>query len=224
MNDWQILLYPLGFLSSLAFGSRFMLQWIYSEYRRASVMTDLFWRLSLLGNISLLFHALIQQQVHICLIQTCNAAMAWRNLNLEGPKEKRWQFHSILLLLISLNLGALIIFASTSYLSSGELTWMRIPQAPWQNSINQTISPFWHLLGFIGVTLFALRFWIQWWNSEHHGQSVVRAPFWWLSLAGGLMTLTYSIHIQDTVNILGPLFGLIPYIRNLILLRQSHGS
>jgi lipid-A-disaccharide synthase len=47
------------------------------------------------------------------------------------------------------------------------------------------------------------------------------AQFWWLSLVGDLMTLAYFTQIYDPVNIVGPALGLIPYIRNLMLLRQS---
>ena len=45
--------------------------------------------------------------------------------------------------------------------------------------------------------------------------------FWWFSLLGGLTLLTYAIHRQDPVFILGQGAGLIVYLRNLYFVRRE---
>ncbi|QKP78696.1 lipid-A-disaccharide synthase N-terminal domain-containing protein [Methyloligella sp. GL2] len=63
--------------------------------------------------------------------------------------------------------------------------------------------------------MFAMRFLVQWVYTERARQSVVPEAFWYFSLAGGLMLLTYAIYRMDPVFILGQAMGLIVYIRNL---------
>ena len=75
-DQWREFLYLLGFLSSAAFGLRMAVQWLHSEYLGKSVVTPIFWRLSLCGNILLALHAFIQLQFHVFLIQSGQ----WRHL------------------------------------------------------------------------------------------------------------------------------------------------
>ncbi len=79
------------------------------------------------------------------------------------------------------------------------------------------ISPetFWILVGLTGQALFFMRFFIQWLATEMARKSVVPTSFWYFSLAGGAILLTYSIYRQDPVFILGQSLGLLIYIRNL---------
>ena len=46
---------------------------------------------------------------------------------------------------------------------------------------------------------------------------VVPTTFWWLSLAGSLFFLVYSLRQRDSVFIFAYAFNWIPYIRNLII-------
>ena len=50
--------------------------------------------------------------------------------------------------------------------------------------------------------------------------------FWYFSLAGGLVTLIYAIHIKNPPFILGQAVPLVIYARNLWLVRreQEQGS
>jgi lipid-A-disaccharide synthase-like uncharacterized protein len=79
----------------------------------------------------------------------------------------------------------------------------------------------WLVVGFFGQATFSMRFLVQWWRSERAGQSVVPLSFWYLSLAGGLLLLSYAIHRRDPVFILGQLTGVLVYLRNLHLIRRS---
>lgn len=73
----------------------------------------------------------------------------------------------------------------------------------------------WVAFGYGGQALFASRFLVQWIATERRKQSVVPTPFWYLSLAGGLVLLAYAIHIRNGVFITGQSFGVIVYARNL---------
>lgn len=78
----------------------------------------------------------------------------------------------------------------------------------------------WLIVGLAGQALFFSRFLVQWVVSEKKGRSVVPLSFWYLSLGGGILLLTYAIHLGDPVFILGQTVGGFVYIRNLILLRR----
>lgn len=63
------------------------------------------------------------------------------------------------------------------------------------------------------------RFLVQWLSSEREQRSVIPVAFWYLSLAGGAMLLTYAIQRRDPVFIFGQSFGVVVYVRNLQLIR-----
>lgn len=81
----------------------------------------------------------------------------------------------------------------------------------------------WLILGYLGQALFFSRFLVQWVASERAGRSVVPVSFWFLSIAGGLILLAYSIWRKDPVFILGQSCGALIYARNLMLIRKEKG-
>jgi lipid-A-disaccharide synthase-like uncharacterized protein len=220
MDDWRVFLYPIGFLSSLAFGARFLLQWMTSEWKKESTVTPAFWKISLVGNLLLLAHSSIQMQFHVALIQTCNGFISWRNLNLMQPSDKQATFGQAKMILSALILAITSLFyLQALFFSEMGFDLFRIPVTPW--SREEQVSPLWHALGMTGLLLFNSRFWVQWWNAERHQNSYLGPSFWWLSLIGDAICLAYFNHLGDPVNLIGPLLGLIPYIRNLMLLRKT---
>jgi lipid-A-disaccharide synthase-like uncharacterized protein len=78
----------------------------------------------------------------------------------------------------------------------------------------------WKVVGWLGNVVFFSRFFVQWYATEKKKQVVVPAAFWWLSLTGSLLLLTYSLRQQDSVFIFAYLFTWIPYIRNLVIHRR----
>ncbi len=215
-GSWQEFLYPLGLLSTVAFTLRFLVQWWASEKARASIVTASFWWLSLGGNIALGVHSFIQAQFLIYIVQLLNAVISMRNLNLMESKESHWSFKNTVAALVLTPILGIIFFSLASYED-----WMRIPTHPFQKS-PLSISALWHVLGGLGVLLFASRFWVQWLQSEFQDTSTLGKPFWWISLLGALFSLAYFARIQDYINLVGPLFGMIPYVRNLLLMRRVH--
>jgi len=79
---------------------------------------------------------------------------------------------------------------------------------------------FWKVIGWLGNAVFFTRFFVQWYATEKKKRVVVPTAFWWLSLAGSLLLLAYSLHKQDSVFIFAYVFTWIPYIRNLIIHRR----
>ena len=78
----------------------------------------------------------------------------------------------------------------------------------------------WLAIGFLGQFLFSARFLVQWLVSEKRRQSVTPVAFWYFSLAGGVILLSYAIHKRDTVFIVGQATGLLVYVRNLMLINR----
>ena len=77
------------------------------------------------------------------------------------------------------------------------------------------------IIGFLGQGLFASRFIVQWIHSEKIGESRIPIVFWYLSIFGGIGLLAYAIFRKDPVIITGQLFGIIIYVRNLVLVYRK---
>ncbi len=73
----------------------------------------------------------------------------------------------------------------------------------------------WVVLGLLGQVLFTGRMIVQWLASEKLQQSVVPPAFWWMSLIGASMLITYFIWRKDIVGFLGQGAGWLIYGRNL---------
>jgi lipid-A-disaccharide synthase-like uncharacterized protein len=79
----------------------------------------------------------------------------------------------------------------------------------------------WKVVGWLGNAVFFSRFFVQWYATEKLKRVVVPAAFWWLSLVGSLLLLSYALfYKQDSVFIFAYAFTWIPYIRNLVIHRQ----
>jgi len=79
----------------------------------------------------------------------------------------------------------------------------------------------WVALGFLGQALFASRFLVQWVCSEREKRSIVPVAFWYLSILGGAVLLSYALWRRDPVFIMGQGCGLVIYFRNLVLIRSQ---
>lgn len=211
LQEW---LYPLGLVSTIAFSLRFLIQWMASEKAHASVVNRPFWWMSLAGNLTLGLHSFIQAQYPIFIVQIINAVISCRNLNLMDAPAAHWRRRTVATALILSAVVGTFVFSL-----AGFEDWMRVPTHLFQTK-SLEITPFWHLIGTTGVLLFASRFWLQWLQSEWKDTSTLSPAFWWISLAGALFSLAYFAKISDYINLVGPLFGMIPYIRNLMLMRQ----
>lgn len=80
-----------------------------------------------------------------------------------------------------------------------------------------TITP-WKLIGYVGVALFAGRWFVQMLASRRRGKPVVPRLFWYMSISGSLLLLAYFIFGKnDSVGILSNLFPFAVALYNLRL-------
>lgn len=207
MNDLRPWLYPFGFLSSLAFGARFLVQWLQSEKEKKSLSPLLFWKLSITGNLLLFTHCLIQQHYPMSLAQGVNAVLAWRNCNLMQKKDKQLPLNFVWAMIAS------VVIATTLFFCFQD-AWLRSAHFYWTTPQEQV--PLWlHVAGIFGIFCYSLRFWIQWLQAESTSKSELPLSFWWLSIIGSLFCTLYFSYLFDWVNLIGPLVSFVPFGRNL---------
>jgi lipid-A-disaccharide synthase-like uncharacterized protein len=84
-----------------------------------------------------------------------------------------------------------------------------------------TITSFWIAFGLLGQTMFSARFIVQWLHSERVRRSVIPVAFWYFSVAGGAILLSYAIWREDPVFILGQSCGIVIYLRNLYFIHTE---
>lgn len=79
------------------------------------------------------------------------------------------------------------------------------------------ITP-WKLVGYLGVVLFAGRWFVQLIASRMYGRPVLPRLFWYMSVSGSLLLLLYfTFGKNDSVGILSNLFPLFVALYNLHL-------
>jgi len=79
----------------------------------------------------------------------------------------------------------------------------------------------WVGLGLFAQVIFTSRMVLQWLSSEKAKRSVVPESFWWLSLVGATMLLSYFTWRRDIVGIVGQATGWAVYVRNLWLIHSA---
>lgn len=79
-------------------------------------------------------------------------------------------------------------------------------------------DPVWATIALVGQVIFGGRFVLQWIVSEYKKKSHVPTSFWFISLIGSLILLSYSIHIKNPIFMLGFSLNTLIYIRNLHLI------
>ena len=72
----------VGFLGQAFFSMRFIWQWLYSEYRKRSVIPMAFWYFSLLGGSTLLLYAIHREDPVFIVGQGAGLIIYSRNLYL----------------------------------------------------------------------------------------------------------------------------------------------
>lgn len=85
----------------------------------------------------------------------------------------------------------------------------------WFNKLLTEFKNPWEYVGIFGQALFGCRFVVQWIASERAKRSVIPVAFWHISIAATLVSLTYGIMVVRPAIIMGNLFNLVIYFRNL---------
>ena len=72
----------IGFIGQAIFGGRFVVQWLYYEYKKESKIPVVFWYLSILGSLVLCAYAMYRQDIVFILGFSLNILIYVRNLML----------------------------------------------------------------------------------------------------------------------------------------------
>ena len=197
----------IGLLAQGFFSARILVQWILSERARRVLSPSLFWILSLAGAYLLCLYGWLRDDFSIVLGQFISYYIYLWNLNIKGIWGK---IPTLLRLVLMLTPIAAICFVA----GNAEAFTARF--------LHNEAVPLWLLLfGSAGQVLFTLRFVYQWLYSRREGKSRLPAGFWAISLIGSLTIVTYGLIRLDAVFIVGQSFGIIAYIRNLILIKNE---
>jgi lipid-A-disaccharide synthase-like uncharacterized protein len=95
-------------------------------------------------------------------------------------------------------------------------------QSSWSSlGLSSPVVLFWLTVGFVGQLLFTGRFVVQYIASERKKKSVVPPVFWWFSLIGSLILLSYFLWRRDPIGLLGQAFGSFIYLRNILWIRNE---
>ncbi len=86
------------------------------------------------------------------------------------------------------------------------------------------ITP-WKLIGYVGALMFAGRWLVQFLASRKAQKPVIPRVFWYMSIVGSLMTLSYFIFSKksDSVGVLQNLFPAFTALYSLKLDIKAHG-
>jgi len=206
-NNW---IFALGLLAQILFSARMLVQWVLSEKRRQVVNPTVFWVLSLLASLLFFLYGWLREDFALMLGQIIGyCAYVW-NLDAKGVWRKLgpWRrLPSVLLLLVPL--------AATVRMAAD---WPAVRETLFHN---EAISRGLLILGVCGQIIFSLRFLYQAVYSARRGESSLPAGFWLISLTGAVLILTYGILRRDPVVILAQSFGLVTYLRNLMLWNRN---
>lgn len=201
MNTW--LIFSIGLIAQLLFSARLILQWIVSEKNKKVVTPGSFWLHSLAASFLLFIYGYLRNDFAIMLGQSITYFIYIRNIHLRGdwmkfPRMLRW-------FLIAFPFIIVLYYYNNNRLDLYHLL----------NSDN--IATWLLVLGIVGQVVFTFRFVLQWLYSERIRESVLPLSFWYCSLIGSLLIITYAIIRKDAVLIIGQAFGFVVYARNIML-------
>ncbi|MGY8934111.1 MAG: lipid-A-disaccharide synthase N-terminal domain-containing protein [Flavobacteriales bacterium] len=204
MNDYFI--YTIGLIAQILFSIRLLVQWISSEKEKKVVAPTLFWSISLIASLLLFIYGYLRNDFAIMLGQFITYYIYIRNLQLKhqwGKVQKGIRIFFIYFPISTL----LITFLQGAY----DIT---------QLFNKDHISSWLLVLGIVSQLVFTFRFIYQWIYSERIKTSVLPAGFWIISLLGAILILIYAIFRKDPILFIGQIFGLVVYIRNLMILKR----
>lgn len=210
-----------GLIGNICFTSRILVQWITAERRHLETVRGypepgklkagpkrsvesvpvLFWWLSLVGAVIHITYAFGRHDLPMYLGLSASLIPYIRNLRIHYRPDRPARGGP---LLVALAVALCAIPLVAFYLEEREFFG----------------SPLF-LLGFAGWAILGPRFYYQWIQSETRRESVLPLMFWYLSLGGSTVLLLYAYLRGDLVFILSFLFNVVPYTRNVIILRRA---
>ncbi len=201
--SYSSFVYIIGFSAQILFSARLLVQWIQSERVKKVLTPTLFWELSLLASFLMFLYGWLRDDFAIMLGQSITYFIYIRNMQLQGSWKKLPKALQVFLWLFPF----LIIYY---FYNNNKIDVDSLFK-------NQHIPLSLLVWGSVGQILFTFRFVYQWIHSERMQESHLPLGFWFLSLLGSLMILSYAIFRKDPVLLLGQGFGFIIYSRNILI-------
>lgn len=174
-----------------------------SERARKVLSPSIFWILSIAGSYLLCLYGCLREDFAIVLGQFISYYVYLWNLKAKGiwRNTHKW----LRVLLVATPIAALAGACMHA-------------EAFFEHFFRNEDVPMWLLLfGSAGQIIFTLRFVYQYWYSSRKGESELPPLFWILSLFGSLSIVSYGILRHDPVLIIGQSFGVVAYVRNLMI-------
>ncbi len=199
--------YAVGFAAQALFAARMLSQWLLSERQHRVVSPNVFWVCSLAGSMLFFTYGVLRDDFSIILGQVLSYYIYIWNLDAKGLwRRVHPALRALILVLPVVAIGCMLTDAATFV----------------QNFLRNADVPLWLLVfGSAGQTILALRFVYQWYFSFRHHESALPRGFWGISLTGAAIVLTYGVIRLDPVLILAHAFGILTYVRNLMILRRQ---
>lgn len=205
MKEWWV--YGIGFLAQILFSSRLFVQWFLSEKNKRIITPSLFWKLSLIASFLLFTYGYLRQDLAIILGQTLTYFIYIRNLYLQGEWQKSpWLLKYFLLIFP-------IAIVAYGYNNGRQDLSLLLH--------NEDIPGWLMILGIGSQIIFTFRFIYQWIYSEKNKRSDLPIGFWRLSALGAFLILMYAVFRRDPVLFIGHIFGLIIYLRNIVIWKNQ---
>lgn len=205
-NTW---IFAIGFIAQGLFSARLIVQWVKSEKAGRVLSPTLFWQLSLVASFLLIVYGVLRNDIVIIGGQVVSFFIYIRNLRFK----RAWRYLPVwfrvsTLASPALALGYLLLNKQFHFHDLFHNPDISLPLMVW---------------GSAGQVIFTFRFVYQWLYSEKLKKSVLPPGFWIISLVGAVMIIAYGLFRLDPVLIVGQLFGVVIYSRNLFLhFKEAH--
>ena len=203
----SLIVYTIGFIAQAFFSARILVQWFLSEKRKEVVSPDLFWIFSLAGSILLFIYGWLRDDFAIILGQFITYYVYLWNLSVKGVFNRWPKWMTVTAKLLPL----LAVISVANDVDDFALRFFH----------NDAVRTWLILFGSAGQIIFTLRFVYQWYYSHKLQESKLPMGFWLISIIGSVIIISYAIYRKDPVLIIGQSFGMISYVRNIMLLHKK---
>ncbi len=195
----------LGWLGLACYFSRGLIQWIASERAGDSIAPVAFWWVSVAGAVLLSIYSIHRAEPIFLAGYLVTLGIYLRNLWILRVSAS--SLGPLPVTLLAVMAWALVVTVGLNDLKPGygdSLTWL--------------------IVAVCGQLLWSSRFVVQWYLSERSGESHIPQAFWWISLGGNMLMLSYAFRVGDPVWIAGLLLGPIAQVRNLMILSRARAT
>jgi lipid-A-disaccharide synthase-like uncharacterized protein len=199
----SLFVFALGFIAQILFFARTFIQWFKSEKAGKVLSPVVFWQISLIASVMMLVYGILRKDAAIILGQILVYFIYIRNLQLQGAWKKLGRAFRFVGWIMPLVCFCWMIF-------SGKYNFQSIVK-------NENVPPVLMSFGVAAQLVFTFRFIYQWLTSEKKKESTLPLGFWYISITGSAMIVTYAILRRDPVLFLGHMGSMVMYLRNLLL-------